>query len=233
MSGCYVTGATLRRRAPDGRGRQHARFNVNSGGARASAVAFGCDGTRRRRRRRAGRRELPARAQRLERRRRAAAGPAARERPAHRLRSRSWASPTTTSRRRSDGARPRPRSIAAPTRARADAELPAVRTTPAASTIVLDRRGESPLATIADAQAAAGADEPRPGDLCKYTEATRSSCRSPRWIRADQPTRRSQDEPELLTEFEHVVVLDPPASETQDAITRLGSGLHPFGLGRS
>ncbi len=32
------------------------------------------------------------------------------------------------------------------------------------------------------------------------------------------------DEPELVTAFEHVVVLDPPATAEQEAITKLGVG---------
>ena len=60
---------------PMGEGK-HVRFTVEAGGVRARAVAFGTPRAARRRRRRPARRDLHARAQRVERRRRAAPRPA-------------------------------------------------------------------------------------------------------------------------------------------------------------
>jgi single-stranded-DNA-specific exonuclease len=88
----------------------------------------------------------------------------------------------------------------------------------------VDVRGGSPLATIADAQAAARAGSA--GILVICANATR------RLVGFDG--RRGgfalithdslADEPELMTEFEHVVVLDPPATAEQESITKLGNG---------
>ena len=42
-----------------------------------------------------------------------------------------------------------------------------------------------------------------------------------------------EDEPELITEFEHVVVLDPPASPVQDQVTQLGTGYSHLAWGEA
>ncbi len=88
---------------------------------------------------------------------------------------------------------------------------------------VLDRRGQSPLATIVDAQASAGPESPVLV-ICANTPRRLAALASRRGGFALISHDSLEDEPELITEFEHVVVLDPPASATQEAVTKIGSG---------
>jgi len=89
--------------------------------------------------------------------------------------------------------------------------------------VVLDRRGQSPLATIADAQAAAGAFG-RTLVICANAPRRLAGLGGRRGGFALITHEGLADEPELMTEFEQVVVLDPPVSALNDAITRIGSG---------
>jgi single-stranded-DNA-specific exonuclease len=88
---------------------------------------------------------------------------------------------------------------------------------------ILDRRAQSILATIADAQAAAGPESPVLV-ICANAPRRLASIAGRRGGFALISHDSLQDEPDLITEFEHVVVLDPPASRTQDAITKMGAG---------
>ncbi len=98
--------------------------------------------------------------------------------------------------------------------------------------VVLDRRGQSPIATIADAQAAAG---PEHKVLVIGADAPRrlASIVGRRGGFALISHDSLADEPELMHEFEHVVVLDPPASETQAAIVRSGEGFTHLAWGEA
>jgi len=88
---------------------------------------------------------------------------------------------------------------------------------------ILDRRGQSPLATIVDAQASAGS-EGLVLVICANTPRRLAALASRRGGFALISHDSLEDEPELITEFEHVVVLDPPASLVQDQVTKLGTG---------
>ena len=157
-----VPGARFDDVRPMGEGR-HARFSVSSGGARARAVAFGCDGRLAVRRGRAGRRDLPARAQRVATARSSRGWCCATRSPARRRRSRWSASRRTTWRRRS----PSSTRSRTPARVRRRPRAPRRSVRVRVGRVVLDRRGESPLAVLADAIAAGGdvlavcADVPR------------------------------------------------------------------------
>jgi single-stranded-DNA-specific exonuclease len=90
--------------------------------------------------------------------------------------------------------------------------------------VVVDRRGASALTTIVDAQAAAGAVSSGVLVICANAKRRLVGFDSRRGGFALITHEALEDEPELVTAFEHVVVLDPPASEDQDAIARLGTG---------
>jgi single-stranded-DNA-specific exonuclease len=100
------------------------------------------------------------------------------------------------------------------------APAPSDPSAPASGRVVLDRRGESPLAVIADAIAAGGdvlavcADVPRRlGGLA--SRAGGFTLIGHHALAAD---------PGIGAPFEHVVVLDPPAGVEADAGLRAGSG---------
>jgi single-stranded-DNA-specific exonuclease len=231
----YVSGATFDGVRPMGEGGKHARFNVSSGGARASAVAFGCDG------RVTGADGGPVDASfKLERniwngvveprlvlRHAAPCGAAA---PIAIL-----GEPDdylTTAFMELD----RELDFGSGTDPDLDANLvcenePASEYEPrpcedlaaAAERVVLDRRGQSPLTTIADAQAASGPERPILV-ICANSPRRLAALASRRGGFALITHESAQDEPELITEFEHVVVLDPPTSSLQDLVARLGTG---------
>jgi single-stranded-DNA-specific exonuclease len=89
--------------------------------------------------------------------------------------------------------------------------------------VVVDRRGESPLTTIADAQAAV-AESSGILVICANAQRRLGSFAGRRGGFALITHEALTDEPEIVTAFEHVVVLDPPATEEQESITKLGNG---------
>ena len=227
----HVTGASFDGVQRMGESGQHVRFNLNSGGVRARAVAFGCDG------RIAGADGEPVDA-------------------SFKLERNVWngiveprailqhASPCAPAAITLLG---EPDDYLQAALMELDRDLAAPEPTPAeagsdrgdaagesdvrrsggpaepGARVVLDRRGEGQLATIADAQSAAGV-ESLVLVICADTSRRLASIAGRRGGFALITHDSLQDEPELITEFEHVVVLDPPASETQDMITRMGAG---------
>lgn len=216
----YVAAASFDGVRAMGEGGQHVRFNVSSGGARASAVAFGCDG------RIPGADGSPVDASfKLERnvwngvvepRLVLQHGVSCAPPPIHVL-----GEPDdylTAVLMELDRELEEPGDELAERDAELLAELEA-----AAARELVDRRGWSPLATIADAQAAAGREHPI---LVVCADA-------PRRLAALSGRRGGfalishdslLDEPELLGDFEHVVVLDPPVAPVQQQLSRVGTG---------
>ena len=203
----YLAGATFDAVRTMGDSGQHVRFNVNSGGASASAVAFGCDG------RVQGADGTPVDA-------------------SFKLERNLWngvveprlvlqhAAPCTPGEIVVLG---EPDDYLTTALMELDRELLPRDDVAAAERNVLDRRGQSPLATIVDAQASAG-PESLVLVICASTPRRLAALASRRGGFALISHDSLEDEPELITEFEHVVVLDPPASATQDAVTKIGSG---------
>lgn len=89
---------------------------------------------------------------------------------------------------------------------------------------VLDRRGESALATLVDARAAAAGAGERVLVVCADSPRRLSGLSERCGGFSLISHRRLSLCPELSREFEHVVVLDPPTSSWQDTLTRSGSG---------
>jgi single-stranded-DNA-specific exonuclease len=213
----YVAGATFDGLRTMGESGQHVRFNVNSGGVRANAVAFGCDG------RIEGANGKPVDASfRLERnvwngvvepRLILQSGVPCEPLPIHVL-----GEPDdylTTALMELDRDLPMDRD-------EHEAELLA-ELQPACGKVLIDRRGWSPLATIADAQAASDPDQP----------VLVISANTPRRLAALASRRGGfalissdalLDEPEIAADYQHIVVLDPVPSRVGEAITRLGEG---------
>ncbi len=215
----YVTGATFDAVRTMGEANQHVRFNVNSGGACANAVAFACDG------RIAGSDGEPIDA-------------------SFKLERNVWNGVVEPRLILQHGVPCNPREILALgepddyltsalmelDRALAPAELLAASEEellaelgPACEKVVLDRRGWSPLATIADAQAASGADIPILV-ICANTPRRLGALASRRGGFALISHDAILDEPEIAADYQHIVVLDPPTNRVQDGISRLGSG---------
>jgi single-stranded-DNA-specific exonuclease len=90
--------------------------------------------------------------------------------------------------------------------------------------VIVDVRDTSPLTTIADAQAAAAADSSGILVICANAQRRLGSFAGRRGGFALITHDSLAEGPELITEFEHVVVLDPPATGFQQSITRLGNG---------
>ena len=104
----------------------------------------------------------------------------------------------------------------------------------AALRTVLDRRGEGPLAVLADARAAA-AWSPGPGVLAVCADVGR---RLPGLMeRSGCFTLTSHDElarsPELTGAFAHLVVLDPPTCGPADELIRAGAGFTHLAWGEA
>ena len=202
----YLSGATFDGVRTMGDSGQHVRFNVNSGGASASAVAFGCEG------RVQGADGTPVDA-------------------SFKLERNLWngvveprlvlqhAVPCTPGEIVVLG---EPDDYLTTVLMELDRELLPRDDVAAAERNVLDRCGQSPLATIADAQSASGPDPILV--ICADTPRRLAALASRRGGFALISHDSLEGEPELITEFEHVVVLDPPASATQDAVTKIGSG---------
>ncbi len=210
----YVPGGSFDGLRPMGDGGQHLRLNLNSGGVRANVVAFGCDG------RVSGADGAPVDA-------------------------------TFTLERNTWNGVVEPRLIlkhGEPCAAREiqvigepddfvmaalmefdrdldgeyeDELLDELR--PALGRVVLDRRGRGALATIADAQAAAGTEEPVLV-ICASAPRRLAALAQRRGGFVLTSHQAIEEEPEQIGEFGHVVVLDPPASPLQEATARFGSG---------
>jgi single-stranded-DNA-specific exonuclease len=214
-----VRGARFTDVRPMGEGR-HARFSVSSGGVRARAVAFGCDG-------RLGHDD-----------RQALDATFRLERNAYN----GAVEPRLVLRH----ARPcapdpivvlgEPADFLGSVLAELDPGLGAPATDDTfpvgaggVTRIVLDRRGESPLAVLSDALAAGGellavcADVPRrlPG-LGSRLGGFALTCH--------QAIRR---DPSLASGFAHVVVLDPPAGEREGRLLRAGEGFTHMAWGEA
>jgi single-stranded-DNA-specific exonuclease len=219
-----VSGARFDAVRAMGENGRHARFAVLHGGARASAVAFGCDG-------RVGDGD-------------AAGTPLD---ATFRLERNVWrgvVEPRLLLRHAVPCAPPgidvlgEPPDYLGAALAELDRRLdladPAHRPASALRT-VLDRRGQSPLAVLADARAAAaGGDEPH-GVLAVCADVPR---------RLDGLRKRTGgftlachaalvEDPGLADRFAHVVVLDPPADATADAIVRCGRGFTHLAWGEA
>lgn len=215
-----VTGATFEGVRRIGEGGRHVRFEVSSGGARASAIAFGCSG------RIPGADGAPVDA-------------------AFKLERNVWngvVEPRLTL-RRAVISTPQPITVLGEdddylgaVLLELDREMPPDLDgyTIAESELLADlegccekeiveRRGESPLATIADAMAAA----PEAGGvlvLCASAprRVAALSSRSGGFALIDYQSLL--EEPELAAEYMHIVVLDPPSSPTQQTVARFGAG---------
>ncbi|MGC9220441.1 MAG: single-stranded-DNA-specific exonuclease RecJ [Solirubrobacteraceae bacterium] len=87
---------------------------------------------------------------------------------------------------------------------------------------VLDRRGSSPLAVIADAQAACRVDSVLVvcADAARRAVGLRGLCGG--FALIDHPALAQK--PELTARFDQMVVLDPPTSAAQDVLIRVGEG---------
>ncbi len=217
----YVSGATFDGVQKMGGSGQHARFNLNSGGVRARAVAFGCDG-----------RVIGAEGEPVD--------------ASFKLERNVWngvveprailqqSSPCTpadiTILGESDDyldaalmELDRDLDVSDPDSACEDEDEPIVELTQDGERVVLDRRGQSIIATIADAQAAAG---PESAVLVISANAPRRfaglSARRGGFALISHDSLEEQ--PEFVPEFEHAVVFDPPASRTQESTMRLGHG---------
>jgi hypothetical protein len=88
--------------------------------------------------------------------------------------------------------------------------------------ILLDRRGESPLAVLADAISAS--DEDGVLAVCADVPRRLAGLRERAGGFALISHAALADAPELLGRFDHVVVLDPPADAGADALLRDGYG---------
>jgi single-stranded-DNA-specific exonuclease len=95
--------------------------------------------------------------------------------------------------------------------------------------VLLDRRGESPLAVLADAISASEED----GVLAVCADVPRrlSGLRDRAGAFALISHAALSEAPGLLDRFDHVVVLDPPADPGADALTRYGYGYTHFSWG--
>jgi single-stranded-DNA-specific exonuclease len=218
----YVAGATFDAVRTMGEADQHVRFNVNSGGARANAVAFGCDG-------------------------RIAGGDGGPVDASFKLQRNVWNGVVEPRLILQHGVPCTPPPIqvlgepddylstalmeldrdleSADVDDSAPCEEPLLADLePACQRVVVDRRGWSPLATIADAQAAAAGCEGEVLVICANTPRRLAALASRRGGFALIAHDALLDEPEIAAEYPHIVALDPPASPTQEAITRLGSG---------
>ena len=204
----YVSGATFDALRTMGDSGQHVRFNVNSGGVSASAVAFGCDG------RIPGANGAPVEA-------------------SFKLERNLWKGVVEPRLVLQHAAPCKPGEILVlgepedyftAALMELNREIrPPDDLAAAAERTVLDRRCQSPLATIADAQASAG-PEALVLVICANTPRRLAALASRRGGFALISHDSLQDEPEIASNFEHIVVLDPPASAAQDAVTKIGNG---------
>jgi single-stranded-DNA-specific exonuclease len=225
----YVAGATFDGVRAMGDSGQHVRFNVNSGGVRANAVAFGCDG------RIEGADGKPVDA-------------------SFKLERNVWngvVEPRLILQRGAPCEPPPIHALGEPDDYLAtvlmeldrdlpcDAEEQAVNEAellaeigPAGEKVVVDRRSWSPLATIADAQAASEPDEPVLV-ICASTPRRLAALASRRGGFVLISHDALLDEPETAADYQHIVVLDPPTSKISEAIAKLGVGYTHLAYGEA
>jgi single-stranded-DNA-specific exonuclease len=216
----FVTGASFDAVRKMGEAGQHVRFNVNSGGVRANAVAFSCDG------RIAGADGKPIDA-------------------SFKLERNVWNGVVEPRLVLQRGVPCEPREIAVlgepddyltSVLMELDRDLPFDREEhaaneaellaeldPACEKVAVDQRGWSPLATIADAQSAAG-DPTGVLVICANTPRRLAALASRRGGFALISHDALLEEPEIAADYQHIVVLDPPTSKPQETLSRLGQG---------
>jgi single-stranded-DNA-specific exonuclease len=225
----YVTGATFDGVRTMGDAGQHVRFNVNSGGVRANAVAFGCEG------RIDGADGKPVDASfKLERnvwngvvepRLIFQQGVPCDPLPIHVL-----GEPDdylTSALMELD----RELDVEGDGFAASEDELLA-ELEPACAKTIVDHRGWSPLATIADAQAAA--DDPSAVlVICANTPRRLAALASRRGGFALISHDAMLDEPEIAADYQHIVVLDPATSRVGETIARMGDGYTHLAYGEA
>jgi single-stranded-DNA-specific exonuclease len=224
----YVTGATFDGVRAMGDAGQHVRFNVNSGGVRANAVAFGCDG------RIDGADGKPVDASfKLERnvwngvvepRLILQSGVPCAPLPIQAL-----GEPDdylTTALMELD------RDLGGEDDFVASEDELLAEFESASDKVVVDRRSWSPLAAIADAQAASEPDEPILV-ICANTPRRLAALASRIGGFALISHDALLDEPETAADYKHIVVLDPPTSKISEAIARLGAGYTHLAYGEA
>jgi single-stranded-DNA-specific exonuclease len=208
-----VPGARLTELRTMSEGR-HARFTVVSGGARAAAVSFGCNG------------KLPVGGDgepvdasfRLERN-------AWQGRVEPRLILRSIAPPESRPILQVDSiAEFEYLDVALAEMERDWAELGDVESSGPGERVLLDRRGIGPLAVLRDALAGAASHESGVLAVCACSDRRLEGLEARIGGFALIGYHSLLDEPYLVEEYEHVVVLDPPTSPAQAAVIRQGSG---------
>ena len=191
-------------------GGKHARFTVSSGGVKASAVSFGCDG------------RVPGRqGEVLD--------------ASFRLERNAWngvVEPRLVLRHASACAPPPITVIGEPddylTAVMSEVERTSETSPPAGGAggdeqrTLLDRRGESPLAVLADAISAA--DQERVLAVCADVTVRLPGLRERTGGFSLVSHAALADRPELLDRFDHVVVLDPAVDARADALVRRGYG---------
>jgi single-stranded-DNA-specific exonuclease len=207
-----VPGARFGELRTMGEGR-HARFAVTSGGAIARAVSFGCDG------------RLPV----------AAGEPADASFRLERNVYNGAVEPRLVLRHAEPcapepiGVLGEPQNYLAAALAELDRDLERLPAVAARGRMVVDRRGESPLAVLADARTAGGAvlavcaDVPRRlGGLAARTGGFTLLSH-----------HALEVEPELAQAFEHLVVLDPPTDRAASDRLSAGSGFTHLAWGQA
>jgi single-stranded-DNA-specific exonuclease len=201
-----VPGARFGDLRPMGEDGRHARFSVSSGGALARAVAFGCEG------RLAGETPLDA---------------------TFRLERHSWNGVLEARLvlRHSQPCAPAAIEVlgeaedylgavfAELDREEDPASLPTAAASPTRT--ILDRRGESPLAVLSDAQAAGGAVLAVCADVDRRVGGLRMRAGGFALIAHHALTR----DPLIADDYGQIVVLDPPAGPDEDARIRAGCGV--------
>ncbi|HEY1592278.1 MAG TPA: single-stranded-DNA-specific exonuclease RecJ [Solirubrobacteraceae bacterium] len=208
-----VPGARLGELRAMGEGGRHARFVVSAGGTRTPAVAFGCDG------------RLPV----------ADAQPAD---ATFRLERNAW-NGTVEPRlvlREAWGCVPEeivvlgePERYLDGVIEEVDRDLGEPAATAPDQTVrtVIDRRGESPLAVLADALASGSEVLAVCADVARRVDGLGARIGGFCLISHHALERA----PQIAARFAHVVVLDPPAGERQAAALRAGSGFTHVGWG--
>jgi single-stranded-DNA-specific exonuclease len=193
---------------------KHARFTVLSGGARAAAVSFGCEG------------KLPA------------GGDGAVVNASFRLERNAWqgkVEPRLVLRKASgidappiiqiDAIAPYEYLDAALVETERDPEeLSAGEGIGTGRRTAIDRRGTGALAVLADALSAATTTQSSVLLVCACSDRRLAGLSGRTGGFGLIGYHSLLDEPYLVEEYEHVVVLDPPASAAQAALVRQGSG---------
>jgi single-stranded-DNA-specific exonuclease len=217
-----VTGARFDRVRPMGDEGRHAKFSVSSGGARATAVCFGCDGKV------AGADGEPLDATfRLE--RNVWSGVVAPRLLLRHARECVPAGIEVVGEPRGEYLENVMAELDRPLHAAPGAPVPdAVRAGGSGSgsgvRTVLDRRGESPLAVLADAGAAAAHAGASVLAVCADVARRLPGLASRTGGFALTSHRSLLDDPGVAGGYRYLVVLDPPACAAADEITRVGTG---------